>query len=207
MSQTAQFLDVYMLQENANIILSLMQQAGFSSIQHIGFMLKNAAVGQSTVDPDVVNITYKITGHSYIILNIIESPPVCNYHDIIAFFKDKLKIEIDLIGIDQKEIIRSFKILSVEVSQVKITATYDVCTVQSVLAAAVQEVPHPDGIVRGSSVIGEIEPVMVETVSMPDDDMVGDATAQIAYERFDDETYDTSASEVSRSSVEKRWVK
>ncbi len=184
MSQLLSTLDVAMLQENAGVILALMQQSGLPDIKHVGFDQQS-------------------TGR--IVAMISESHPVCNYHEIIAFFKDKLKMEVDLCHIDTQKVIRSFKILSAEVSQVKITATYDVCTVQSVLAAAVKEAPHPDDVGR---IIPVTEPVeMVETISMPDTDMIEDATAQIAYERFDEETMHSSAREIGRSSVEKRWVK
>lgn len=186
MSQLLSTPDVAMLQENAGVILQLMQQAGLPDIKQVGFDQQS-------------------TGR--IVAMISESHPVCNYHEIIAFFKDKLKMEVDLCHIDTQKVIRSFKILSAEVSQVKITATYDVCTVQSVLAAAVKETPHPDRLTRGSTEYGDLEYVIIGTISMPDTDMIEDATAQIAYERFDEETMHSSVREIGRSSVEKRWVK
>lgn len=190
MSQLLSTLDIAMLQENAGVILSLMQQT--TDLVNI---IKLDFVVTATQNPEMfVDVHYKPT-----------FAPVDRA--IENFFKNCLFLDVVLNTYVPMEHKLIYRILSAEVSQVKITATYDICTVQSVLAAAVQEVPHPDGIVRGTSVIGEIDPVMVETVSMPDDDAIGDATAQIAYERFDDETYDTSASEVGRSSVEKRWMR
>jgi len=183
MSQLFPILDIAMLQENTGVILTLMQQSGLPDIKHVGFDQQS-------------------TGR--IVAMISESHPVCNYHEIIAFFKDKLKMEVDLCHIDTQTVIRSFKLLSAEVSQVKITAIYDVCTVQSVLAAAVKE-QHAISPSDIPGVKSEVD--FFETISMPDTDMIEDATAQIAYERFDEETMHSSAREIGRSSVEKRWVK
>lgn len=181
MSQLLSTLDVAMLIDNADVIMSLIQQSGF---------------------PNVSMVSINKRFDDVVIMMVKEDPTVTLSETIVSFFRDKLKLEIELCGVAIKPCIRSFKILSAEVSQVKITTTYDVCTVQSVLAAAVKEQEEVSVSESGREVIDNgIE------ISMPDTDMIEDATAQIAYERFDEETMHSSAREIGRSSVKKRWMK
>lgn len=184
MSQLLSTLDIALLQENAGVILSLMQQAGFKHINNVSFVV-------NALDQPFLRL-HEATS------------PISRYTcaELYKFFREKLRISIELSEVDTLNQYSAFKILSAEVSQVKITVTYDICTVQSVLAAAVKEHDEVSVSESGTEVIDN-----GIVISMPDDDVIEDATAQIAYERFDDDPYDTSVSKVSRSSVEKRWVK
>ena len=186
MSQLLSTLDVAMLQENDNVFLQLMQQNGFSTIEDISFR------------------RYGINTHDFILIHIYQPEPTAPASSIKEFFEKHFKIQIELSGIITVQGFTLYRIISAEVSQVKITATYDVCTVQSVLAAAVKE-QHAISPSDIPGVKSEVD--FFETISMPDTDMIEDAAAQIAYKRFDEETMHSSAREIGRSSVEKRWVK
>lgn len=182
MSQLLSTLDVAMLQENDNVFLQLMQQNGFSTIEDISFSWANEQ-------------------QDFILIHIYQPEPTAPASSIKEFFEKHFKIQIELSGIITVQGFTLYRILSAEVSQVKITATYDICTVQSVLAAALT------GHKYVSSDEEHYDDSSVDIVSMPELDAIEDTTAQIAYERFDEETMHSSSRDVGRSSVEKRWVK
>lgn len=188
MTQVTQYLDVLMLDENKDVILSLMQQSGFPTIESVYFALKH----------------FGSNAYPHIVMHIIEKHPLYNYHDYITFFKDKMKMEIEIIGIDQVEIIRSFKILSAEVSEVKITQTYEICTVQSVLAAAVQT----EHAISASDIPGVKSVVeFFATISMPELESIEDITRDIAWEKYDDAAMHSGGREMGVMSVETRWIR